>query len=56
MSPTCPGPARSIILPKCSKKGDEVEATVLEVDRANQRIALGMKQLEIDPWEKIETL
>ena len=38
------------------KKGDEVEATVLEVDRANQRIALGMKQLEVDPWEKIETL
>ena len=38
------------------KKGDEVQATVLEVDRANQRIALGMKQLEIDPWEKIETL
>ena len=29
---------------------------MLEVDRANQRIALGMKQLEIDPWEKIETL
>ena len=27
------------------KKGDEVEATVLEVDRPNQRIALGMKQL-----------
>jgi small subunit ribosomal protein S1 len=38
------------------KKGDEVEATVLEVDRPNQRIALGMKQLEVDPWEKIETL
>jgi len=38
------------------KKGDEVEATILEVDKANQRIALGMKQLEIDPWEKIETL
>jgi len=38
------------------KKGDEVEANVLEVDRANQRIALGMKQLEVDPWEKIETL
>jgi len=38
------------------KKGDEVEATVLEVDKGNQRIALGMKQLEIDPWEKIETL
>ena len=38
------------------KKGDDVEATVLEVDRANQRIALGMKQLEIDPWEKIDQL
>jgi len=38
------------------KKGDDVEATVLEVDRPNQRIALGMKQLEIDPWEKIDQL
>jgi small subunit ribosomal protein S1 len=36
------------------KKGDEVEATVLEVDRPNQRIALGMKQLGADPWEKID--
>ena len=38
------------------KKGDVVEATVLEVDRPNQRIALGMKQLETDPWSNIETL
>ena len=38
------------------KKGDDVEATVLEVDRPNQRIALGMKQLGTDPWEKIDTL
>jgi small subunit ribosomal protein S1 len=38
------------------KKGDEIEATVLEVDRPNQRIALGMKQLGTDPWENIETL
>jgi small subunit ribosomal protein S1 len=38
------------------KKGDEVEAIVLEVDKANQRIALGVKQLEEDPWEKIDTL
>jgi small subunit ribosomal protein S1 len=38
------------------KKGDEVEATVLEVDRPNQRIALGMKQLGVDPWANIETL
>ena len=38
------------------KKGDEVEANVLEVDKSAQRIALGMKQLEIDPWAQIEKL
>jgi small subunit ribosomal protein S1 len=38
------------------KKGDEVEAVVLEVDRPNQRIALGIKQLTQDPWEKIDHL
>jgi small subunit ribosomal protein S1 len=38
------------------KKGDEIEATVLEMDRPNQRIALGMKQLGTDPWETIDTL
>jgi small subunit ribosomal protein S1 len=36
------------------KKGDVVEAVVLEVDKANQRISLGMKQLTEDPWENIE--
>jgi small subunit ribosomal protein S1 len=38
------------------KKGDEVEAIVLEVDRPNQRIALGMKQLGEDPWANIDKL
>jgi small subunit ribosomal protein S1 len=38
------------------KKGDEVEAIVLEVDKANQRIAVGMKQLATDPWEGIDQL
>jgi len=36
------------------KKGDVVEAVVLEVDKANQRISLGMKQLSQDPWEQID--
>src|SRR5882757_2354929 len=36
------------------KKGDEVEAVVLEVDKANQRIAVGLKQLSTDPWSKID--
>ncbi|MFM7214614.1 MAG: 30S ribosomal protein S1, partial [Verrucomicrobiota bacterium] len=38
------------------KKGDVVEATVLEVDKSNQRISLGMKQLGTDPWGKIDDL
>jgi small subunit ribosomal protein S1 len=38
------------------KKGDEVEAIVLEVDKANQRIAVGIKQLSTDPWDKIDLL
>ena len=38
------------------KKGDIVEAVVLEVDKPNQRIALGMKQLSVDPWDKIDLL
>jgi small subunit ribosomal protein S1 len=38
------------------KKADEVEAIVLEVDRPNQRIALGMKQLAQDPWEGIDQI
>jgi small subunit ribosomal protein S1 len=36
------------------KKGQEVEAVVLGIDKANQRISLGMKQLETDPWSEID--
>lgn len=36
------------------KKGDEVEAVVLELDKANQRISLGVKQLGEDPWSNID--
>jgi small subunit ribosomal protein S1 len=36
------------------QKGDEVEAVVLEIDKANQRISLGMKQLGTDPWSAID--
>jgi small subunit ribosomal protein S1 len=37
------------------KKGDEVEAVVLEVDPANQRISLGLKQAQDDPWTSISS-
>jgi small subunit ribosomal protein S1 len=36
------------------KKGDEVEAVVLGIDKPNQRISLGVKQLESDPWDNID--
>ncbi len=37
------------------KKGDVVEARVLNIDKENQRVSLGIKQLESDPWEAIDT-
>ena len=37
------------------KKGDVVEARVLNIDKENQRVSLGIKQLETDPWESIDT-
>lgn len=33
------------------KKGDEVACVVVSVDEDRKRIALGLKQLEDDPWE-----
>lgn len=35
------------------KKGDVVTVKVLSVDPQNQRIALGLKQLQPDPWEGV---
>ena len=37
------------------KKGDEVDAIVLDVDAGSQRISLGMKQATSDPWDEIDT-
>jgi small subunit ribosomal protein S1 len=38
------------------KKGDSIEAVVIDIDKANQRIALGVKQLDEDPWKEIDRL
>lgn len=35
------------------KKGDEVQAMVLDIDVPNERLSLGIKQLENDPWDSI---
>ena len=36
------------------KKGDDIEAEVLDIDKANQRISLSLKHLADDPWKSIE--
>jgi small subunit ribosomal protein S1 len=35
------------------KKGDEVEAVVLNIDVENERFSLGIKQLQPDPWDTL---
>ena len=37
------------------KKGDMVEARVRNIDKENQRVSLGIKQLETAPWESIDS-
>jgi len=35
------------------KKGQEVQAVVLNIDKSNERFSLGIKQLTTDPWTEI---
>jgi small subunit ribosomal protein S1 len=35
------------------KKGDELEAVVLKIDKENEKFSLGIKQLEPNPWDGI---
>ncbi|MDR3550612.1 MAG: 30S ribosomal protein S1 [Candidatus Babeliales bacterium] len=37
------------------RRGQEVEAVILGIDKDNKKISLGIKQLAQDPWETIET-
>ena len=38
---------------ECLQKGQEVEAIVLDVNPKEQRISLGLKQAQQDPWDEI---
>ena len=40
---------------ECLQKGQEVEAVVLDVNPKEQRISLGLKQAQTDPWAEIAT-
>ena len=35
------------------KKGQTIKAKVLSIDKDNERLSLGFKQLQPDPWEKV---
>jgi small subunit ribosomal protein S1 len=35
------------------KKGDEVEAIVLKIDKENEKFSLGIKQMQPNPWDDI---
>ena len=35
------------------KKGDLVQAIVLDIDKDNERFSLGVKQLQSDPWDTV---
>jgi small subunit ribosomal protein S1 len=37
------------------KKGDLVQAIVLDIERENERFSLGVKQLQEDPWKSVAT-
>ena len=36
------------------KVGDEIDAVILTLDRAERKMSLGIKQLKPDPWENVE--
>jgi small subunit ribosomal protein S1 len=37
------------------KVGDEVEAVILDIDKEEHKLSLGLKQLTSDPWDEIES-
>ena len=38
---------------ECVQVGDEVEVVVLDIDKEKLEISLGMKQIEVNPWELV---
>jgi small subunit ribosomal protein S1 len=39
-----------------TKTGEEIDVTILSIDKENRKLALGHKQLEEDPWNTFETV
>jgi len=45
---------KTVVLTDEYKVGQKIKAVVVSVDRENQKFCLGLKQLEEDPWKRIE--
>ena len=45
---------RNVSPSKVVNKGDIIEAVVLDIDTENQKISLGLKQMQQNPWELLE--
>ncbi len=39
-----------------TKVGEQIDVVVLEIDKDNRRLSLGVKQLEEDPWDTFESI
>lgn len=46
---------RNIAPSKVVAKDDVIDAVVLDIDKNNQKLSLGLKQLHPNPWELLET-
>jgi small subunit ribosomal protein S1 len=45
---------KNVNLTEDFSEGQEIEAMVVSIDKENQKFCLGIKQLEEDPWKKIQ--
>jgi small subunit ribosomal protein S1 len=45
---------KNLVPSEMFKEGQKIEAVVVSLDRENQKFSLGVKQLEEDPWKRIE--
>ena len=43
----------STIRPRCSRSARTCKVKVLDIDRDRQRISLGLKQTQTDPWQQV---
>ncbi len=53
--PSSPGPSASPARATSSTIDQEIEAVVLGINKEEQKISLGVRQLEPNPWDEIET-